>query len=251
MADHGHDTTDHVSPDILAQMGYETRDIALNTLVRWLFFLFAFIAVTVGATIGLYNWFVPNKVELERVSPLASTRRVPPHPQLQRSPKNDMIEYRQAEAAAVEEESRNANGTVNIPVSRAMEILANERGIAGIKGSQTAPVSNSYPGSGNYNSAVLPSDNGEPSDMTNSSGGANALHEGAARAGNTTGAGGADAQHSTGTAPHQAGPEGTHSPGGTAPGAAPATGTTLIQPTSPPGPAGAGHSPTETHGNGE
>lgn len=264
---HGHHGGDnHPSPDLLARMGYETRDVAPNTLVRWVFFLFAFIAATSLFTMGLYNFFVPkdgpSSGEVERTAPMSTVRRLPPHPQVQAAPMRDMMEFRQAENAQVLEPSQNANGSVNLPVQRAMELLANERGIAGIRGSQTAPVPNAYPGSGVYGSAVLPADDSGGHDASHHQGGTNALHEGVPGAGNTTGAGGTEAQDSRVPSHTPLTPSG--------PAASPASGTTpvapapavpgprispgaprLTEPTAQPGGQPASVAPSaETHGNG-
>ena len=161
---HGHAAPkDNV--DLLSQMGYENRDISLNTIVLWIFVLFCFIAVTTVGTIFLYKFFVPASAELERVAPLASVRRVPPYPQLQASPKRDMIEFRQAEDAVLGGVTKAADGHVNLPIDRAIDAIA-ARGIAGVSGTGEKPVSNSYPGSGDFSSGQKSADNGGTGDMT-------------------------------------------------------------------------------------
>lgn len=122
----------------LANIGYETRDIAINTLSRWLIGLFAFIGVATFGTLGLYKLLVPTYAETERVSPLENVRTYPPNPQLQTRPKHDIIEYRAAEAKQENGYTKGENGTVNIPVERAIDLLA-ARGISGVKGGTAAP----------------------------------------------------------------------------------------------------------------
>ena len=122
-----------------ANLGYETRDIALNTLSRWLIGLFTFIAVAAFGSLGLYKVLVPTYEETERVSPLEHIRTYPPNPQLQSRPKRDMIEYRAAEEKIENGYTKGENGTVNLPVDRAIDIMV-ERGISGAKGNPaTAP----------------------------------------------------------------------------------------------------------------
>ena len=141
--------TNHGSSDLNqntnAKLGYETRDIALNTLSRWLIGLFAFIAVATFGSLGLYKLLVPTYEETERVSPLEHVRTYPPNPQLQSRPKRDMIEYRAAEEKIEKGYTKGDNGTVNLPVDRAIDLLA-ERGISGVKGSVRSPAATpSYP----------------------------------------------------------------------------------------------------------
>jgi hypothetical protein len=190
MAGHGHDhghAPDPLSPDLLAAMKYETRDIALNTLILWFGNLIIFIVIVTTITLFLYSQFVPGKAELERTSPLASVRVVPPHPQLQVAPKRDMIEYRLAEKHEFSEPTKNADGTVNLPIERAMKMLADEKGISGKKGSEPAPERTAFPGSGDYtNTGNAPAAEGTHDDVTNShEAGSPASHEGTPEAGST------------------------------------------------------------------
>lgn len=159
----------NLDPDQLAKMGYETRDIALNTLSRWLVGLFVFIGVATFGSLGLYNLLVPNYAETERVSPMEHVRTYPPNPQLQARPKRDMIDYRAAEGKVEKNYTRGENGTVNLPIDRAMDLLA-ERGISGVKSG--APAASAAPG------AVTRPSNEAPGDMTNPTGGASAYTDG-------------------------------------------------------------------------
>ncbi len=158
--------TPNPNQDQLAKLGYETRDIALNTLSRWLVGLFAFIAVAAFGTLGLYKLLVPTYAETERVSPLEHVRTYPPNPQLQARPKRDMIDYRAAEGKVEKNYTKGENGTVNLPITRAMDLLA-ERGISGVKsGAAAAP------------GTVTRSSNEAPGDITNPAGGASGYTDG-------------------------------------------------------------------------
>ena len=160
----GHDAPkDNV--DLLSQMGYENRDISLNAIIGWIAGLFVFIAVITAGTIGIYNIFVPPSTELERVSPLASVRRVPPYPQLQTAPKRDMMEYRQAEDAILTEVTKGREGQANLPIADAINAVAT-RGISGISGTGESKESLAYPGSGNYNYIYDRANNGGTGDGT-------------------------------------------------------------------------------------
>jgi hypothetical protein len=151
--------------DQLARLGYETRDIALNTLVRWLIGLFVFMGVAGLGAYGLYNLFVQPYQEISVQSPLEFVRTYPPNPQIQARPKRDMIEYRAAEEKLEKGYSKGENGTVNLPVERAMDLLA-ERGISGVKGSSTSP------------GTLTPSSNAVSGDMVNPASGSSANRDG-------------------------------------------------------------------------
>lgn len=189
--DHGHGSkAPDVDLDQLVKLGYDTRDVALNTLVKWLIFLFAFIAGTTTVTLVLYNWFVPRRAELERIAPLAVStegRRLPPNPQLQARPVRDMIQFRRAEERVLDGYTYVAPGRVAIPVDQAINEMAT-RGIAGISGTADAPRVTDYPGSGNYSNVPgaktgVPARDISPSDMTNAAPGSssNAVTEGDSR----------------------------------------------------------------------
>ena len=184
---HGDGGHGHAAPkdnvDLLSQMGYENRDISLNTIALWVFFLFVFIAFTTLGTIKIYQWMVPAGAETERVSPLANVRRVPPYPQLQTAPRRDMMEFRQAEDAVIGGVTKGANGQLNMPIDRAIDAVAT-RGISGVSGTGGKPVSNAYPGSGDFSSGPKPADNNSTGDMTDYNT-TTALHEGEPGAGGT------------------------------------------------------------------
>jgi hypothetical protein len=158
-----------VSREELAKMGYETRDIALNTLSRWCIGLFVFIGVATFGTLGLYKLLVPTYAEIEHASPLEYVRNYPPNPQLQARPKRDIIEYRAAEEKIEKNYTKGDNGTVNLPIDRAIDLLA-ERGISGVKGSK-AP------------DAVAPVSTEDAGDVINSTSGTSAQTHGSAGAG--------------------------------------------------------------------
>ena len=193
-SDHGaHGGGTHgAGPDLLEEMGYETRDITLSTIAKWLVGLFVFIGITTGGTILLYRWFVPPYAEMERVAPLAHVRHVPPIPQLQPDPRADMSNYREAEDAVADEYTTGGKKGVphtNLPVNKAIDLLA-AQGINGVSGSAAKPESPAYPGSGIYRErgapTPAPADRGQTGDTMNlGAGGANALREGTPGAGGT------------------------------------------------------------------
>lgn len=188
--DHGHGPkAPDVDLDQLVKLGYDTRDVALNTLVKWLVFLFVFIAGTTLVTMVLYNFFVPRRTELERIAPLAVAtegRRLPPNPQLQARPVRDMIQFRRAEERVIDGYTYTAQGQVAVPIDQAIDELAT-RGIAGIKGTKMPVRGTDYPGSGNFAPVAGATSGGHgsahdtsPSDMTNAAPGSssNAVTDG-------------------------------------------------------------------------
>lgn len=150
--DHGYEI-DRVPPDLLHQMGYETRDVGPKAILVWIGGLFVFIGIVTAGTLVLMNNFIPEtgrvayESEIFRTTPI---RNNPPQPQLQTLPKRDMIMYRRDEKRILDGYSATSEGRVSVPISETIDAIAAE-GISGVKGG-TAPQldSNAYPGSGKY-----------------------------------------------------------------------------------------------------
>lgn len=123
--------------DALAKLGYESRDVALPTLTRWLVYLFVFIAGSIGVTFGVYRFLVPAGAEENRSQPLTTVRRTPPAraPIVQAHPRRDMIVFRREEAEALNGYGwvNQNKGVVKIPVDRAIDLIA-ERGLPAPRG---------------------------------------------------------------------------------------------------------------------
>ena len=145
------------SLDLLAQMGYETRDVAFRTLAGWIAALFAFAIGTSFVMAWTFRWFAPdvNEVQKQHAYPLAFVRRLPPNPQIQADPKRDMKIYHAGEDASITQLhwANEAKTKVNIPIDRAMDEMA-AKGISGISGSAKTEFSPSYPGSGDYKTST-------------------------------------------------------------------------------------------------
>ena len=129
-----------VGPDVLHQMGYEPRDADLKSVLNSVFALFAFFLVTMGITVLLYSIFVPNWAKLNDREPLPPGRRLPPNPQLQTAPRRDMELYRQAEDKTL----AGQNGAMS--VEQAIDAVAEQKGIAGIRGTAIKERGTAYPG---------------------------------------------------------------------------------------------------------
>lgn len=117
-------------------VGYEVRDVAINTI------LWFGLAVVIGT--GLVMWGLYGMTNLlneqatqndPRLSPLADTQQIAPEPRLQAYPERDLAAF-----LSSQEEKLNSYawvdrqaGIVQIPVDRAMDLLL-ERGLPTPKG---------------------------------------------------------------------------------------------------------------------
>lgn len=101
---------------------YETRDVSLSALLKWVAFLFAFVAGTAVVTWGIYKVFVPQGEEASQF-PLPRVRQLPAGPRLQANPVQDIKDYRQMEVDALGTTGRDPRtGAIHIPIERAMEL---------------------------------------------------------------------------------------------------------------------------------
>lgn len=137
---HAHDGQAHAgrpgrSEDELRRMGYETDDVGVPTILRWVAFMFVFVLGALALTYGIYNFFVPGdnaQAEINAQSPLLSQKRLPPAdaPILQAAPKQDWKDFtREADEKVHTYGWVSPNrGIVKIPVERAIDLLA-ARGI--------------------------------------------------------------------------------------------------------------------------
>ena len=136
-----HNTHDHV--------GHEETDADIAPLVKFAVFLTVLTLVTAALTAGFYK-FLDSREQAEKAPryPLAQgvERPLPPAPRLQTYPFDDVKDLRREEARLLEHYSwidKNA-GTVRIPVSRAIELLA-EKGLPHRPTSPSAPAGPSAP----------------------------------------------------------------------------------------------------------
>jgi hypothetical protein len=114
-------------------VGHETTDAEIGPLVRFAVFLAVITLAIAAATVGFYS-FLDAREERQNAPryPLAEgvERPKPPAPRLQTYPFDDIKALRKEEAQQIDQYGwvdKNA-GTVRIPVSRAIELLA-ERGL--------------------------------------------------------------------------------------------------------------------------
>jgi hypothetical protein len=110
-------------------VGHEETDADIGPLVRFAIFLTVFTLVAAAASVGFYR-FLDSREQAEKAPRYPMTagveRPLPPAPRLQTYPFDDVKAFRTQEAELLEHYAwvdKNA-GTVRIPVSRAIELLA-------------------------------------------------------------------------------------------------------------------------------
>jgi hypothetical protein len=119
-------------PDPMA-VGHETSDAQSGPIIRFLIFLGAF-SVAIALLMVVFHNYLERREAAEKVSryPVAAGREraLPPPPRLQSSPFQDIKQLRAAERHVLEQYEwiNQKDGLVRIPVSRAMELIA-ERGL--------------------------------------------------------------------------------------------------------------------------
>ncbi len=111
--------------------GYERRDIAVKPL---LIFAVALIVLAVPVFFGM-AWLLKSfdtreAARATAVSPIAAERQIPPEPRLELNERESFVQLRQKEEQLLNNYAwvNRTTDTVRIPVSRAMELIA-ERGL--------------------------------------------------------------------------------------------------------------------------
>jgi len=134
MADtHEHPSADDEYGETPPGAGYEHTDAHVWTVLKFLIWLGGSAVVISAGLVLLFNLFVAQRVEHEPPKyPLAvgESPRVPPEPRLQRFPREDIMNFRIGEEAALHQYGwvdRNA-GIVRIPIDEAMRLTL-ERGL--------------------------------------------------------------------------------------------------------------------------
>ena len=84
------------SPNLLAELGYETTDVDTRKVILGIFSLFLFIGAALVVSFGIYKFFEPEYVKTRERPAFAQARRVPPLPQIQARPKPELTAYHEA-----------------------------------------------------------------------------------------------------------------------------------------------------------
>ena len=106
--------------------GYETRDASVRTVLNFLLFLTLFLVATGLISWGMFRYFSAQEKKDDRASsPFAGTRQLPLGTELQVTPREDWLKYREQQERNLENYSweNRANGIVRVPIEQAMDIL--------------------------------------------------------------------------------------------------------------------------------
>jgi hypothetical protein len=104
---------------------YETQDANVRGVFGFLVVLSLVLVFTALLCWGLFNYFSAGQINRAPASPFSGTRQLPVGPQLQVNPRQDWLRFRAEQEHALESyswESRD-DGTVRVPIERAMELL--------------------------------------------------------------------------------------------------------------------------------
>jgi hypothetical protein len=110
---------------------HETTDANLQGVEKLILFVVVFLAIVTGAMWLAFEYFYDREVAQDVKPPVVANRqgdRLPPLPRLQTTPYVDLAKFRQGEAASVSRYAwaDKANGLVQVPVSRAMDLVAEQ-----------------------------------------------------------------------------------------------------------------------------
>ena len=113
----------HVAP--AASPRYETRDANVRSVFTFLLILSLLLVFTAVLCWGMFKYFSTRQANRVPASPFAGARQLPAGPQLQVNPRQDLLRYRAEQEHALESYSweNKEDGTVRVPIERAMEML--------------------------------------------------------------------------------------------------------------------------------
>jgi hypothetical protein len=106
--------------------GYETRDANAVGVSGFLAALGVVIVLVTLACWGFFGYYSAHLANASAsVSPFVGTRQLPLGPQLQPTPREDWLKYRQNQEKSLEtyEWVNRSAGTVRVPIEKAMELL--------------------------------------------------------------------------------------------------------------------------------
>jgi hypothetical protein len=108
-----------------ASPSYETRDANVRAVFGFLVVLSLVLVFTAIASWGMFKYFSVSQANRPPASPFSETRQLPTGPQLQVNPRQDWLRYRAEQEHALESYSweNREDGTVRVPIERAMEML--------------------------------------------------------------------------------------------------------------------------------
>ena len=137
---------EHPVQNFVSDRPYETRDVNVGVLVRWLILLFVIAGLSALVTLAFYGGLTKshNYNETQFQFPLSQSRAMPPGPVVQAYPMQDIKDFRAKEDAAVDSYTLDKQtGRVQIPLQTALDQIA-AKGISAIEG----PANPSAPATG-------------------------------------------------------------------------------------------------------
>jgi hypothetical protein len=107
------------------EVTYEKRDVNTRTILIFVAVLFAVLVVTFVSMRGLFGYFSATQNLGPGASPFDNSRALPPTPRLQVDPAVDLEQVRGAQEEMLNSYGwvDKANGTVHVPIDRAMDML--------------------------------------------------------------------------------------------------------------------------------
>ena len=140
--------TDKSQSGPFASPGSETRDANVRGVYTFLVVLGIVLVLTAILCWGLLKYFSAIRDHSAPASPFAETRQLPTGPQLQANPRQDLLRFRAEQEHSLESYSweNKDDGTVRVPIERAMEMLLK----------QGLPVAPSAPSAASTNGAEDP-----------------------------------------------------------------------------------------------
>jgi hypothetical protein len=122
---------------------YEGVDAKAGLVVGSLAIIGLTLVIVFALTVGIQKYIQQRNPQGELPSPLAPERVVPPAPQLQVQPAQDLPEMRAEEDRVLNSTGKDAEGHYHIPISDAMGVV-----VARLKIEPNAPVGLATPGGG-------------------------------------------------------------------------------------------------------
>jgi hypothetical protein len=104
---------------------YETSDADVRGVFTFLVVLSLVLIFTALLSWGMFKYFSTSQANRVPASPFAGARQLPAGPQLQVNPRKDLLRFRAEQEHALESYSweNRDDGTVRVPIERAMELL--------------------------------------------------------------------------------------------------------------------------------
>jgi hypothetical protein len=126
--------------------GYETRDTNARAVLWFAAILMLTVIASVISMRGLFAHYSVSQPLGPAVSPFASDRTLPPEPRLQVHPAADLSRMRESQEEILNSYGwvDKTNGTVRVPIDRAMDLLLKR----GLPVRQAAPTGASSSGAG-------------------------------------------------------------------------------------------------------